>query len=93
MAVEIDYKALEKLVPSDLVEKIKEKVDSITEDPYLSDIQKFEIQDWENHIMIGISTISLIYVYQYNKRYKEYDIKRLSIADYWFIKDMLEGGK
>ena len=91
MSVEIDYKALEKLVPSDLVEEIKENVKYINKDPFLSDIQKFEVQDWEGHIMIGLSSKSLIYVYMYSKRFKEYRIKRLSIADYWFVRDMLEG--
>ncbi len=92
MSVVIDYKALGQLVPSSLVEEIKEKVKYINDDPFLSDIQKFKVEDWESHIMIGLSTKSLFYVYRYSKQFEGYQVKRLSIADYWFIKDMMEGG-
>lgn len=92
MSVEINFTAIEKNVPAELVEKIKHDVKCINEDPFISDIQKFMINDSEYYTVIGICTEGLINIYRYDKRRKDFSKKSLSISDYWFIEEMLKGG-
>lgn len=92
MPVVIDYGAIESKVSAELVEKIRCDIKQIYESPSISNIQKFMINDSDYYTVIGICTEGLINIYRYDKRRKNFSKKSLSISDYWFIEEMMEGG-
>ena len=92
MPVVIDYGAIESKVSAELIEKIRCDIKQINESPSISNIQKFMVNDSDHYTVIGFCTIGLIYIYRYDKHHNDFSRKILSIADYLFIEEMMEGG-